>query len=221
MLLFPFINRYLHKNIKQTNERRGEVKKLKEQLAALQQKLEWWVNTLCLRKSAENFPTFRKPVSSVVRVFERLHSYRNYGSGPIKYPLADMLQFVLEFATTKPSSLPPAEDLRPNSSSPTPCSQPLSENDVHINNRLDVLLKSRSLILLTASLNLRISSFASSLVFTSLLSSVHLKTPIPQTVSYPVASGRQYTSPSHSADPRLTARHCRPRTASVTRSCTR
>lgn len=33
--------RYLHKNIGQTHERRGEVKKLKEQLAALQQKLEW------------------------------------------------------------------------------------------------------------------------------------------------------------------------------------
>lgn len=50
MLLFPLINRYLHRNIKQTNERRGEVKKLKEQLAALQQKLEWWVHTPCLIK---------------------------------------------------------------------------------------------------------------------------------------------------------------------------
>lgn len=36
-----FANRYLHKNIEQTHERRGEVKKLKEELAALQQKLEW------------------------------------------------------------------------------------------------------------------------------------------------------------------------------------
>ncbi|XP_075888245.1 ubiquitin carboxyl-terminal hydrolase 28 isoform X2 [Nelusetta ayraudi] len=99
-LEFPpviYMDRYLHRNIKQTNERRGEVKKLKEQLAALQQKLE---------------------------------CYRNYGSGPAKYPLADMLQFVLEFATTKPSSVSPADDLRPNSSSPTPCSQPPSENDV-------------------------------------------------------------------------------------------
>uniref|UniRef100_A0A8C6MDT0 Ubiquitin carboxyl-terminal hydrolase n=1 Tax=Nothobranchius furzeri TaxID=105023 RepID=A0A8C6MDT0_NOTFU len=63
---------------KRTNERRGEVKKLKEQLAALQQKLE---------------------------------CYKNYGSGPLKYPLADMLQFVLEFASTKPTSVSPAEDL--------------------------------------------------------------------------------------------------------------
>uniref|UniRef100_A0A3B4WQQ9 ubiquitinyl hydrolase 1 n=1 Tax=Seriola lalandi dorsalis TaxID=1841481 RepID=A0A3B4WQQ9_SERLL len=84
---------YLHKNIEQTNERRGEVKKLKEQLAVLQQKFE----------------------------------YKNYGSGPTKYPLADMLQFVLEFATTKPSSVSPAEDLRLAASSPTPASNGLSE----------------------------------------------------------------------------------------------
>ncbi len=56
-----------------------------------------------------------------------IFSYKNYGSGPTKYPLADVLQFVLEFATTKPTSVSPAEDLRPNSSSPTPASHPLSE----------------------------------------------------------------------------------------------
>lgn len=28
-------------------------------------------------------------------------SYKNYGSGPNKYPLADILQYVLEFATSK------------------------------------------------------------------------------------------------------------------------
>ncbi|CAJ1063347.1 ubiquitin carboxyl-terminal hydrolase 28 isoform X2 [Xyrichtys novacula] len=96
-LEFPqiiYMDRYLHRNIEQTHERRGEVKKLKEQLSALQQKLE---------------------------------CYKNYGSGPTKYPLADMLQFVLEFATTKPSTLSPAEDFRPTSSSPTPLSHPLSE----------------------------------------------------------------------------------------------
>ncbi|XP_045896858.1 ubiquitin carboxyl-terminal hydrolase 28 [Micropterus dolomieu] len=96
-LEFPqiiYMDRYLHKNIEQAHERRVEVKKLKEQLAALQQKLE---------------------------------CYKNYGSGPTKYPLADMLQFVLEFATTKPSSVSPAEDLRPTSPSPTPASHPLSE----------------------------------------------------------------------------------------------
>uniref|UniRef100_A0A7N6F7E7 ubiquitinyl hydrolase 1 n=1 Tax=Anabas testudineus TaxID=64144 RepID=A0A7N6F7E7_ANATE len=96
-LEFPqivYMDRYLHKNIDQTHERRGEVKKLKEQLALLQQKLE---------------------------------CYKNYGSGPTKYPLADMLQFVLEFATTKPTSISPAEDLRPAASSPTPANHPVSE----------------------------------------------------------------------------------------------
>ncbi|KAM6911946.1 ubiquitin carboxyl-terminal hydrolase 28 isoform 2-T2 [Lycodopsis pacificus] len=94
-LEFPqiiYMDRYLHNNIEQTHERRGEVKKLKDQLAALQQKLE---------------------------------CYKSYGSGPTKYPLADMLQFVLEFATTKPTSVSPAEDPRP--ASPTPASHPLSE----------------------------------------------------------------------------------------------
>uniref|UniRef100_A0A669EDJ8 Ubiquitin carboxyl-terminal hydrolase n=1 Tax=Oreochromis niloticus TaxID=8128 RepID=A0A669EDJ8_ORENI len=94
-LEFPqiiYMDRYLHKNIEQTHERRGEVKKLKEQLAVLQQKLE---------------------------------CYKNYGSGPTKYPLADMLQFVLEFATTKPTSVSPAEDSRQAASSPTPPSAPL------------------------------------------------------------------------------------------------
>lgn len=54
-----------------------------------------------------------------------IHSYKNYGSGPTKYPLADMLQFVLEFATTKPTSVSPAEDLRP--ASPTAASHPLDD----------------------------------------------------------------------------------------------
>uniref|UniRef100_A0A671RXW4 Ubiquitin carboxyl-terminal hydrolase n=1 Tax=Sinocyclocheilus anshuiensis TaxID=1608454 RepID=A0A671RXW4_9TELE len=53
----------------------GEVKRLKDQLTVLQQKLE---------------------------------GYKNYGSGPAKYPLADMLQYVLEFATTKPTNVSPA-----------------------------------------------------------------------------------------------------------------
>uniref|UniRef100_A0A8C1JWW0 ubiquitinyl hydrolase 1 n=1 Tax=Cyprinus carpio TaxID=7962 RepID=A0A8C1JWW0_CYPCA len=68
-------SRYLHKNVDQTHGRRGEVKRLKDQLTVLQQKLE---------------------------------GYKNYGSGPTKYPLADMLQYVLEFATTKPTDVSPA-----------------------------------------------------------------------------------------------------------------
>uniref|UniRef100_A0A672SAF1 Ubiquitin carboxyl-terminal hydrolase n=1 Tax=Sinocyclocheilus grahami TaxID=75366 RepID=A0A672SAF1_SINGR len=74
-LEFPqvvYMDRYLHKNVDQTHGRRGEVKRLKDQLTVLQQKLE---------------------------------GYKNYGSGPTKYPLADMLQYVLEFATTKPTNV--------------------------------------------------------------------------------------------------------------------
>uniref|UniRef100_A0AAR2LFH2 Ubiquitin carboxyl-terminal hydrolase n=1 Tax=Pygocentrus nattereri TaxID=42514 RepID=A0AAR2LFH2_PYGNA len=77
-LEFPqvmYMDRYLHRNVEQTHGRRGEVKRLKDQLTVLQQKLE---------------------------------SYKNYGSGPTKYPLADMLQYVLEFATTKPTNTPPS-----------------------------------------------------------------------------------------------------------------
>ncbi|XP_062309508.1 ubiquitin carboxyl-terminal hydrolase 28 isoform X2 [Osmerus eperlanus] len=93
-LEFPqiiYMDRYLHKNVQQTHDRRGEVRRLKEQLTVLQQKLE---------------------------------CYKNYGSGPAKYPLADMLQYMLEFATTKPTSLSPAEDVRQASSSPTPQGPP-------------------------------------------------------------------------------------------------
>ncbi|XP_060792115.1 ubiquitin carboxyl-terminal hydrolase 28 [Neoarius graeffei] len=87
-LEFPqiiYMDRYLHRNVEQTHGRRGEVKRLKDQLTVLQQKLE---------------------------------SYKSYGSGPNKYPLADMLQYVLEFATSKqtntstsPTSAGPASTL--------------------------------------------------------------------------------------------------------------
>ncbi|XP_072303008.1 ubiquitin carboxyl-terminal hydrolase 28 [Eucyclogobius newberryi] len=96
-LEFPqiiYMDRYLHRNTQLTHERRTTVKKLKEQLAVLQQKFE---------------------------------CYKNYGSGPTKYPLTDMLQFVLEFATTKPSNVSPAEDLRA-AASPTPPPHPLSDS---------------------------------------------------------------------------------------------
>ncbi|XP_051903202.1 ubiquitin carboxyl-terminal hydrolase 28 isoform X1 [Hippocampus zosterae] len=97
-LEFPqiiYMDRYLHKNLTCAHERRGEVKKLREQLAALQQKLE---------------------------------CYKNYGSGPNKYPLADMLQFVLEFTSSKPSAVSPAEDAQALSSSHAPPCPALSEN---------------------------------------------------------------------------------------------
>ncbi|GCB70246.1 hypothetical protein scyTo_0001231 [Scyliorhinus torazame] len=80
-LEFPhiiYMDRYLHKNKELTRNRREEVKRLKEQSTALQQRLE---------------------------------RYMNYGSGPERYPLADMLQYVWEFTKTKPSCVPPTQDI--------------------------------------------------------------------------------------------------------------
>lgn len=80
----------------------------------------------CPFKLRSDFRTSWEPVLNLSSHIS-VHSYKNYGSGPTKYPLADMLQFVLEFATTKPTSVSPAEDLRLAASSPTPASHPLSE----------------------------------------------------------------------------------------------
>ncbi|XP_041948042.1 ubiquitin carboxyl-terminal hydrolase 28 [Alosa sapidissima] len=93
-LEFPqviYMDRYLHRNVELTQSRRGAVKRLKEQLTALQQRLE---------------------------------SYKNYGSGPVKYPLADMLQYILEFATTRPCSAPPSS----TSPQPPPHTEPSADN---------------------------------------------------------------------------------------------
>ncbi|XP_072140017.1 ubiquitin carboxyl-terminal hydrolase 28 isoform X4 [Mobula birostris] len=43
-------------------------------------------------------------------LLQRLERYMNYGSGPSRFPLADMLQYVWEFASTQPSSMPPTQD---------------------------------------------------------------------------------------------------------------
>ncbi|XP_039549635.1 ubiquitin carboxyl-terminal hydrolase 28 isoform X2 [Pimephales promelas] len=45
---------------------------------------------------------------------QKLEGYKNYGSGPTKYPLADMLQYVLEFATTKPTNVSPTSPVPAN-----------------------------------------------------------------------------------------------------------
>ncbi|XP_078283102.1 ubiquitin carboxyl-terminal hydrolase 28 isoform X2 [Rhinoraja longicauda] len=41
---------------------------------------------------------------------QRLERYMTYGSGHTGFPLADMLQYVWEFASTKPSIMPPTQD---------------------------------------------------------------------------------------------------------------
>uniref|UniRef100_A0A8C2TEM8 Ubiquitin carboxyl-terminal hydrolase n=1 Tax=Coturnix japonica TaxID=93934 RepID=A0A8C2TEM8_COTJA len=72
-LEFPqtiYMDRYLYCSKELIQTKREEMKKLKEKMLILQQKLE---------------------------------RYMKYGSGPARFPLPDMLQYVLEFVTTKPA----------------------------------------------------------------------------------------------------------------------
>ncbi|NWS82866.1 UBP28 hydrolase, partial [Toxostoma redivivum] len=72
-LEFPqtmYMDRYLYCNKDLIQMKREEMKKLKEKMVTLQQKLE---------------------------------RYMEYGSGPARFPLPDMLQYVLEFIATKPA----------------------------------------------------------------------------------------------------------------------
>uniref|UniRef100_A0A8D2PHW3 ubiquitinyl hydrolase 1 n=1 Tax=Zosterops lateralis melanops TaxID=1220523 RepID=A0A8D2PHW3_ZOSLA len=71
-LEFPqtmYMDRYLYCNKDLIQMKREEMKRLKEKMVTLQQKLE---------------------------------KYMEYGSGPARFPLPDMLQYVLEFIATKP-----------------------------------------------------------------------------------------------------------------------
>ncbi|XP_062464513.1 ubiquitin carboxyl-terminal hydrolase 28 isoform X5 [Pezoporus occidentalis] len=55
---------------------------------------------------------------------EKLERYLKYGSGPARFPLPDMIQYVLEFVATKPAvALPPAQDSQttPLQSQTEPC----------------------------------------------------------------------------------------------------
>ncbi|KAM9175417.1 ubiquitin carboxyl-terminal hydrolase 28 isoform 3-T3 [Mergus octosetaceus] len=72
-LEFPqtiYMDRYLYCSKELIQMKREEMKRLKERMTVLQQKLE---------------------------------RYMKYGSGPARFPLPDMLQYVLEFITTKPA----------------------------------------------------------------------------------------------------------------------
>ncbi|XP_044298716.1 ubiquitin carboxyl-terminal hydrolase 25 isoform X4 [Varanus komodoensis] len=87
-LEFPpvlYLDRYMHRNRDITRIKRDEIKRLKEYLTVLQQRLE---------------------------------RYLSYGSGPKRFPLVDVLQYALEFASSKPVCTSPIEDLN---SSALPC----------------------------------------------------------------------------------------------------
>ncbi|MBN3293874.1 UBP25 hydrolase, partial [Polypterus senegalus] len=80
-LEFPqmlYMDRYMDKNREITRLKREEIRRLKEHLTLLQQRLE---------------------------------RYLSYGSGPKRFPLADVLQYALEFASSKPVCASPIEDI--------------------------------------------------------------------------------------------------------------
>ncbi|KAM5275767.1 ubiquitin carboxyl-terminal hydrolase 25 isoform 4-T4 [Hipposideros larvatus] len=80
-LEFPqvlYLDRYMHRNREITRIKREEIKRLKDYLTVLQQRLE---------------------------------RYLSYGSGPKRFPLVDVLQYALEFASSKPVCTSPIDDI--------------------------------------------------------------------------------------------------------------
>uniref|UniRef100_A0A3P8W4C8 Ubiquitin carboxyl-terminal hydrolase 25 n=1 Tax=Cynoglossus semilaevis TaxID=244447 RepID=A0A3P8W4C8_CYNSE len=80
-LEFPamlYMDRYMDRNRDVTRIKREEIRRLKEHLTLLQQRLE---------------------------------RYLSYGSGPKRFPLADVLQYAMEFASSKPVCTSPVEDI--------------------------------------------------------------------------------------------------------------
>uniref|UniRef100_A0A8C9YWY0 Ubiquitin carboxyl-terminal hydrolase n=1 Tax=Sander lucioperca TaxID=283035 RepID=A0A8C9YWY0_SANLU len=87
-LEFPsmlYMDRYMDRNRDITRIKREEIRRLKEHLTLLQQRLE---------------------------------RYLSYGSGPKRFPLADVLQYAMEFASSKPVCTSPVEDIDSSDSLP-------------------------------------------------------------------------------------------------------
>ncbi|XP_021552249.1 ubiquitin carboxyl-terminal hydrolase 28 isoform X4 [Neomonachus schauinslandi] len=101
-LEFPqiiYMDRYMYKSKELIRSKRECIRKLKEEIKVLQQKLERYVK---------------------------------YGSGPARFPLPDMLKYVIEFASTKPvpersTSQSDARMTLPLSSAHCPVSDPASK----------------------------------------------------------------------------------------------
>ncbi|KAK7904251.1 hypothetical protein WMY93_016858 [Mugilogobius chulae] len=94
-LEFPsmlYMDRYMDRNREITRIKREEIRRLKEHLTLLQQRLE---------------------------------RYLSYGSGPKRFPLADVLQYAMEFASSKPVCTSPVEDIDSSAAPGGATSQPL------------------------------------------------------------------------------------------------
>ncbi|XP_035944061.2 ubiquitin carboxyl-terminal hydrolase 28 isoform X4 [Halichoerus grypus] len=104
-LEFPqiiYMDRYMYKSKELIRSKRECIRKLKEEIKVLQQKLERYVK---------------------------------YGSGPARFPLPDMLKYVIEFASTKPvpessTSQSDARMTLPLSSAHCPVSDPASKESI-------------------------------------------------------------------------------------------
>uniref|UniRef100_A0A7N6BXS9 Ubiquitin carboxyl-terminal hydrolase 25 n=1 Tax=Anabas testudineus TaxID=64144 RepID=A0A7N6BXS9_ANATE len=93
-LEFPsmlYMDRYMDRNREITRIKREEIRRLKEHLTLLQQRLE---------------------------------RYLSYGSGPKRFPLADVLQYAMEFASSKPVCTSPVEDIDSSAPPGGPASGP-------------------------------------------------------------------------------------------------
>uniref|UniRef100_A0AAQ4QRP7 Ubiquitin carboxyl-terminal hydrolase 25 n=1 Tax=Gasterosteus aculeatus aculeatus TaxID=481459 RepID=A0AAQ4QRP7_GASAC len=96
-LEFPsmlYMDRYMDRNRDVTRIKREEIRRLKEHLTLLQQRLE---------------------------------RYLSYGSGPKRFPLADVLQYAMEFASSKPVCTSPVEDIDSSAPPGGTTGQPLSQ----------------------------------------------------------------------------------------------
>lgn len=125
----------MDRNKEITRIKREEIRRLKEHLTLLQQRLERYAlstNTCwskpkvdLSRKSLENISQtapFLHLTLSTYFCLVSLHVYHtgsflfpfrylSYGSGPKRFPLADVLQYAMEFASSKPVCTSPVEDI--------------------------------------------------------------------------------------------------------------
>lgn len=137
-----FLVRYMDRNREITRIKRDEIRRLKEHLTLLQQRLErydlstftCWFSQGQLSSSdshGEWFCHFTRVLCSSVGMPSILTSlflcfsasydspafsllswrYLSYGSGPKRFPLADVLQYAMEFASSKPVCTSPVEDI--------------------------------------------------------------------------------------------------------------
>lgn len=101
------VARYMDKNREITRIKREEIRRLKEHLSLLQQRIERYQPVFKCSSRGRRTPSL--PVLT-----PPLFRYVCYGSGPKRLPLADVLQYALEFASSKPVCTSPVEDIDPS-----------------------------------------------------------------------------------------------------------